>query len=138
MVKFCEILVEILLYLWQLPQNLVGLCVLRWYWKRASGPIERGRARVWNIEGWEGRRYIRCVTFGRYILTGMPYWDHRFFNMVRHEEGHYKQSLMLGWLYLPFIGICSGLWALWWNEDRGVEYDDFFIEKWADKWGGLR
>ena len=42
--------------------------------------------------------------------------------ILRHEYGHYLQSLLLGPLYLLVIGIPSVL------KNR-------FVESWADKWG---
>lgn len=125
---------DILLYLWQLPQNLAGLCVLAWNLRRITGPFEILGERVWSIEEWEGRG----LSLGRYVFIGrLPYGDKFLFDTY-HEAGHCHQSRVLGWLYLPIVGLCSGLHSLWWNEDRGVSYRDFWTERWADKWAKIK
>ena len=60
--------------------------------------------------------------------------------LVIHEYGHTFQSLLLGPLYLPVIGIPSALWANGrkYKELRqryGVPYSFFFAESWADRLG---
>ena len=55
-----------------------------------------------------------------------------------HEYGHTLQSLVLGPLYLPMIGLPSFIWYLMYSmskKKKGNSYYDFFIEKWADVWG---
>ncbi len=55
-----------------------------------------------------------------------------------HEYGHTVQSLMLGPLYLIFIGLPSVLWAQLGKKYRakhGVAYTAFWCEKWANKLG---
>jgi len=44
------------------------------------------------------------------------------YQILRHEYGHFLQSLLLGPLYISVIGIPSIL-------------KNKFIEGWADKWG---
>ena len=48
------------------------------------------------------------------------------------------QSLMLGPLYLPLIGLPSAVWCNFFREyrrRRQVAYSAFFPEKWADRLG---
>jgi hypothetical protein len=54
-----------------------------------------------------------------------------------HELGHCRQSQILGWLYLPVIGLPSLLWAAWWNEGRKRSYYSFYTERWADRLGNV-
>ena len=58
------------------------------------------------------------------------------YNLWRHEWGHTRQSLYLGWFYLPVIGIPSLIWAAIWKKDYGPYYN-FWTEKWADRLGGV-
>ncbi len=62
--------------------------------------------------------------------------------LLRHEYGHTLQSLLLGPLYLPVIGLPSLLWAglpalKRRRRMRGRSYYDFYTERWADRWGGV-
>ena len=57
-----------------------------------------------------------------------------------HEYGHTIQSLILGPLYLPTVGLTSAIWA---NARRAQDYRvrtsrgyyEFWCEKWADRLG---
>lgn len=130
-------LAEILLYLWQLPQNLLGLLLLAIYGRVV--PIDfRG-------DGWRSRLPSSLIYFvggfrggvslGRYVLLS-GYYDTAF-DVWQHERGHSIQSMILGPLYLPVIGIPSLLWAAWWNESRNRDYYSFYTERWADYLGGV-
>lgn len=60
--------------------------------------------------------------------------------LILHEYGHTFQSLMLGPLYFPIIGIPSALWANCrkykeLREKYGVPYSFCFAEGWADRLG---
>ena len=60
--------------------------------------------------------------------------------LMVHEYGHTIQSLMLGPLYLPVIGIPSAIWAncrkyVKLRETYGVLYSFCFAEGWADRLG---
>ena len=57
-----------------------------------------------------------------------------------HEYGHCVQSLVLGPLYLPIVGILSLAWAglpplRKWRKKNKISYAWFFIERWANVWG---
>lgn len=60
---------------------------------------------------------------------------------LAHEWGHTRQSLYLGWLYLPIIGIPSITWA-WLHSSfkcfDTISYYSFFTERWADRLGCVR
>ncbi|MGN0683871.1 MAG: hypothetical protein ACI4JY_09365 [Oscillospiraceae bacterium] len=54
--------------------------------------------------------------------------------LLAHEYGHCIQSLILGVLYLPVIGLPSVIWAGLFRKYRrktGVKYDSFYPERWA-------
>ena len=78
------------------------------------------------------------VSLGEFIFLA-PF-DSGEERMLRHEMGHRVQSRMLGWLYLPVIGLPSLVWNICfkrYRERRGVSYYDFYTEKWADRLGGV-
>lgn len=126
-----------LFYLWQLPQNLLGLLLLRIYGRvlpidfRGDGWRHRlPSSMIHFIEGFHGG-----ISLGRYVLMSGYYAT--AFDAWQHERGHSIQSMILGPLYLIVIGIPSLIWAAWWNEGRGMSYYWFYTEKWADKLGGV-
>lgn len=120
---------EVLLYIWQLPQNLLGLLLVA-----ILRPEER-----YDMDGvflYYASRMRGGISLGRYVIVRSVMKDYKG-NTERHELGHSKQSRMLGWLYLFVIGLPSLLWAAWWNEDRNRDYYSFYTERWADHLGGV-
>ena len=113
---------KIILFLWQLPQNLLGLLVIL---------FTRAKKSTWC--------YLTDkrlgVSLGKYIILykGCLWED------ILHERGHQKQSLYLGWLYLPIIGLPSVLGNLVWRIFK-LPYLDYYKQPWekrADKLGGV-
>ena len=116
----------ILLYIWQLPQNLLGLLFLLVLTGETRHRL--GSIRFYFLDSFPGG-----ITLGEYIIVGT-----RQQLTVRHEFGHVRQSRMLGWLYLIVIGLPSVLWA--WLGERiapGKSYYWFYTERWADRLGGV-
>ena len=119
---------DILFYLWELPQNLVGLVLTK--------VMAPGRT-----ESYRGARILRSrkmrggISLGRYIIV-----DERMSSSYidKHEWGHTRQSRLLGPFYLFVIGIPSLLWALWWHPGRKRSYASFYTERWAERLAGLR
>lgn len=122
-------MIKILLYIWQLPQNLLGLIVILF------SKAKTNRKEVWWTE------YNFGVSLGRYIIL----CRHSSEQTIRHEQGHQKQSLYLGWLYLLIIGLPSisgnifdRLFHKNWSIPERVDwYYNLPWEKWADKLGGV-
>ena len=122
---------KILLYLWQLPQNIVGLLVI--LFSRAK------HNKTSDI--WETKHYFG-VSLGNYIILN----ECCSRNDIKHERGHQKQSLYLGWLYLLLIGLPSAAGNIW---DRVFHKKWYYTarlywyykqpwEAWADKLGGVK
>ena len=121
--------IDILLYIWQLPQNLLGLLLVL-----ILQPEE-----AYDMDGcrlYYATRMRGGISLGRYVIVRSWMKDYTG-NTERHELGHAKQSRMLGWFYLFVIGIPSILWAAWWNEGRKRDYYSFYTERWADHLGGV-
>ena len=88
---------QLLLWIWCLPQNLVGLIV-----KNVTKAKRKGNHYEFSIK-------CGSVSLGEYIFL-CP--DHRRdIAVLKHENGHRIQSRMLGWLYLPIIALPSIVWA---------------------------
>ena len=97
---------KVLLYIWQLPQNLLGLLViLVTRAKKTVAPWE------WIASSWP--RF--GVSLGNYIIFGGAGGG---VDSYHHEIGHHKQSKILGPLYLIVIGLPSLLGniltRIWW------------------------
>lgn len=115
---------KLLRYIWQLPQNLAGLIVAlltgarldsngHYYWQLHSG-----------------------LSLGHYVFINRE----ASIEIIKHEEGHQIQSIVLGWLYLPVIGIPSLTWACLKSIGmfKNTSYYSFYTEKWADELAGIR
>lgn len=123
-------IIKILEYIWQLPQNILGLLVIffskAWYDDTYI---------IWKTD----RRF--GVSLGKYIIINKTYG----IKDILHEIGHQYQSMYLGWLYLPIIGLLSTLGNLidkWfhkkWTPTRSLKwYYKQPWEAWADKLGGV-
>lgn len=134
--KIREKLYAFLQFTWALPQTLLGLAL---YTKYRKCPHRRYKGAVftdWKRPG--------GISLGPFIFAEQPPEDAQLSkDLIRHEYGHSLQSMMLGPLYLPFIGLPSLIWAnLPWfrnyrmRKHRG--YYQMFAEKWASRLGKSR
>ena len=117
MIKCCA-------YLWQLPQNLLGL-LLRLVYKGEDSIYEDAVV----------RRSIRMkggISLGQYIIIEAD----ADIKTLWHEYGHCRQSKMLGWFYLIVVGLPSLIWAGIRRYTRRSYYW-FYTEKWADRLAGI-
>lgn len=115
-------------FTWALPQTLLGLII------RGCG---HGEYIKLNGTYLVGTPWLKDSLFslGRYIFypldcVGLILSE----NIIKHEQGHSKQSLILGWLYLPVIAIPSVCWFYchrWFHIKRSYYW--FFTERWANK-----
>jgi len=121
---------NIFLYIWQLPQNIIGLLVILF-----TGAKKDYR----NL--WISKKFRFGVSLGNYIIFGGEPNNID----VQHERGHQKQSLYLGWLYLIVIGLPSFIGNIYdriahknwdWKDSYNWYYKQPW-EAWADKLGGV-
>ena len=92
-------------YLWGLPQNLVG-AVLYLYYRLKGCPhfsYQGARVILWTVDA-------GSMSVGRYLFLHQS-WRPKDQFLLAHEYGHTIQSLILGPLYLPLVGLPSILWA---------------------------
>lgn len=117
-------------WIWQLPQNLVGIS---YKYLIKDSIITRI-----NKDNKEYKCYLKrtrgSISLGKYIFIQQRYKHSGF--VIKHEYGHTKQSLILGPLYLIIIGIPSITWAglihkLPWFKDK--DYYWFYTERWANR-----
>lgn len=120
---------EILMYIWQLPQNLLGL-LLRAIYKGDDSVYEGAIVR-------RSTKMRGGISLGKYIIVSQ--WSRK--ETVMHEWGHCRQSVYLGWLYLLVIGLPSLVWAGLYGTlipSTKNGYYRFYTEKWADKLAGIK
>lgn len=135
---FVKIMKKVLLYIWQLPQNLLGLILLLFYRKEQKFDYKDG------VNFYETPEMPSGISLGQYIIV-----RHRYYiNDLNHEYGHTKQSKYLGWLYLIVIGLPSLLGNIydrlfhtkskgWTTKESYKWYYNQPWEKWADKLGNV-
>lgn len=129
MKKIFYVIAAAALYLWQLPQNLLGLAFLMFL-----SPSEVIHD-FGHIVVRQSKRMRGGISLGGYIFVQ----EHVAVVTISHEMGHAKQSLMLGPLYLLVIGLPSILWA---GLHRYIapckSYYWLYTERWANRLGGIR
>lgn len=117
---------NILLYIWQLPQHIVGLLILLFIKGEAKHKFN-------GITYYFYDPFPGGISLGNYMILGS-----QFSQTIKHEYGHTLQSRMLGPLYLFVIGIPSIIWAGLYGsviKETHNGYYKFYTEKWADKLG---
>lgn len=112
---------EVLLYIWQLPQNLLGLALYHCYkgyevcTKETCGECIKCKLSSNMRSG---------ITLGNYIIVNN-------IKHLRHELGHTRQSKILGPLYLLVIGLPSLIHAgLHAKVCKDKNYYHFYTEHW--------
>ena len=127
---------EIILFIWQLPQIIVGSFVKLFSGAKYYHHFRESYVYSWNQNGLSLSKYFIFVPFDK---DDDPYAP-RVQQYIRHEYGHAIQSKYLGPIYLFVIGIPSLVWNVCfrkYREKKNKSYYDFYTEKWADELGGV-
>ena len=128
---------NIILFLWQLPQNILGYFMM--IFLDAYKPCFDTDKEFWL----HYNTMFSNFSLGYFVvMNGYIYSEIE----LKHEFGHQKQSLYLGWLYIPIIGISSFLGNIWHRifhkncemNKRKKWYYSLPWEKWADKLGNVK
>ena len=122
---------KIILFIWQLPQNFLGFLLSR----KASLQIKVKNKTIYY------KKFLNSgVSLGQFIILDNSIQSSKdLLNIIFHEIGHSKQSLYLGWLYLPVIGLPSffrNIYARIFKKNDAWYYSGF-PENWADKLGNV-
>lgn len=133
-------IILIALFFWELPQTVLGLLVFA---------IMKSRRKITHIEKEDYRIFVETSETG-VSLGWLIFWSpagNRFAHLVNdcrmHENGHARQSLLLGPFYLLVVGIPSltrVLYGKWYRRRYGHSWNNYFNgfpENWADKLGGV-
>lgn len=120
---------SVCLFFWQLPQEVAALVYLATIirQKRLTKMLSFRNATIFRVDAMVGG-----LSLGRYIFVDCLNWQ-----LIKHEWGHTRQSLYLGWLYLPVIGLPSWLWYKCYRPHWKKSYYWFCTERWADYLGGV-
>ena len=143
---------KILLYIWQLQQNLLALFLI------AISTDKIKREFVCNDGSTVTIYFVNSVfgagvSLGNYILLDKSSYlglsaiaRNTFIKTINHEHGHQIQSKYLGPLYLLIVGVASAIFNNLWDRlmhkhwpysKRITWYYNRFPEKWADNLGGV-
>ena len=128
-----RILYYILQWTFGILQNLAGLAIFLALRMRKGAPkpfLFHGAA----VSEW---RRNSSMGMGMFMFLGEKDEPQRRRVLV-HEFGHTVQSVILGPLYLPVIGLPSLIWANARKKRRlkkRIGYADFYPERWASRTG---
>lgn len=127
-------------YLWEAPQSMLGVAMLG---------AEAARGRILNVDVERGRVVVESrgtgISLGYFVFWSQQSsrWHELDARNRGHELGHAEQSRMLGWLYLPVVGVPSisgAAYAFLYRELTGrrwTGYYERYPERWADQLGGV-
>ena len=125
--RFLFTLVQLL---WGLPQTLLGFILyLIWLPRARTRFICHGAiVTKWTAGG--------GISLGLFVFVS----ENAPPSVVVHEYGHCIQSLLLGPLYLPAVGVPSWLWANLpalrkMRRETGQSYYSVYPENWANRLG---
>lgn len=147
-------IVKCLLFIWQLPQNMLGI-ILRLIYR--SGICVYAADILHTKWTWNSMdihlldNFKAGISLGDNIIFSkdrefkVGIATKEFIKDVLHEHGHQIQSIILGPLYLIIVGVPSlsrNIWDIlfhkkWTNKKRLEWYYGGFPERWADKLGGV-
>lgn len=129
---------KVLKWIWQFPQNLVGFLLTR----KPEKVKEINGVKVYYTHN-----VLGCgVSLGDFIVLDAGHDGCSTEEITQlHEYGHHRQSMYLGWLYLPVVGLWSAIrnrYDVWFHKDwpadkREAWYYSGYPENWADKLGGV-
>jgi|BioPla2DNA2_1021312.scaffolds.fasta_scaffold22651_2 hypothetical protein len=129
-----------LFILWELPQLVLGLFFLLFisFKKPGSRKLRYKDADIYFVEGFPGGISLSGIIILNKIEAFIPDSDSiKSRHSVIHEYGHSIQSLWLGWLYLPLVGLPSLIRSIFWRKSKRESryYYERFPEHWADALG---
>lgn len=117
----------IILFLWQLPQNLIALLIYPFLGKKKKIRYEN-YTYIYECSKMNGG-----ISLGNFIFLSKK--SAKKEPVILHELGHVKQSHILGWLYVLIIGAPSLLNAIIGFTDC---YYEWYTESWANKLSGVK
>lgn len=128
MEKILNWLIFAILFIWQLPQNIVALVMMPFL----------GKLRLISYRqfcfAFEGSKMAGGISLGSFAFLS-PYSAKQETSVAHEQLGHTVDSKIMGPLYLFIIGIPSIFHA--WLHTNCPCYYHFYTERWANKHAGL-
>lgn len=126
--KFFKAMLFVLLFIWQMPQNIIAGILALFI----------GKKKLISYKHWcfafEAKNFNNGISLGNFCFVDTIGAAHPEY--VAHEQaGHTVDSRLFGPLYLVIIGLPSLIHA-WCCKDQ-QDYYDFYTERWANKHAGL-
>ena len=114
---------------WGFFQTLAGAVVFLVLIKRKHFIYRAGIATLWQRG--------ESLSLGLFFFVSEQASDDRRKELCAHEYGHSVQSVILGPLFLPVIGLPSSLWCMLpyfvrMRERKGISYHSLYTERWAN------
>ncbi len=121
----------ILLFIWQLPQNIIAVLMLPFL-----GKLELIACKNYAF-CFIGEKMQGGISLGSFVYVSKSL--SKYETHIAHElDGHTVDSKYFGPLYLFIIGIPSICWAGLRNTKKHPNYYAFYTEKWANKHAKLK
>lgn len=127
-----DMIKKVLLYIWQLPQNILGLLIIALSKFKKHSYCGYWICSIMPEYGNSVNKYT-AISLGSYIIASKELSP----RILMHERGHQVQSKYLGPLYLIAVGIPSFIRDIYkniFNKDS-YWYHSGYPENWADKLG---
>lgn len=136
------ILYYILQWTWGMIQNVLGLIIFLINVKKKHYFYHGALVTVWNMKGVSaGIGMFIFMSAGCAPDISRSFSEEEVYARTQvHEYGHTVQSVILGPLFLPVIGIPSFVWAgspaaRNYRQKNGISYFSFYPERWANYLG---
>lgn len=129
----CFVFYWLLQWTWGIVQNSAGLVMFLFLLGKRHFLYHGSVATVWNARG--------SLGLGMFIfISSVETNGEEFQKTLVHEYGHNIQSIILGPLFLPVIGLPSLLWCglplcRRYRQRKRVSYYRFYPERWANYLG---
>ena len=121
----------ILLFIWQLPQNIIAVLMLPFL-----GKLELIACKNYAF-CFIGEKMQGGISLGNFVYVSKSL--SKYETHIAHElDGHTVDSKYFGPLYLFIIGIPSICWAGLRNTKKHPNYYEFYTERWANEHAGLK
>ena len=123
----------LLQWTWGILQNIAGLVLFFFNINKKHYRFGKALVTEWNFPR-------GSVGLGMFIFVSVPKNGadpSAIEKVARHEYGHSLQSVILGPLFFPAIGLPSLLWCALpcfvnYRKKKGVSYYKFYTERWAN------
>lgn len=131
MKKILHSLAFIPLFIWQLPQNIIGIFFLLYFLIMGDLHFISYKKFCWAFSS---KYMLGGISLGNFAYVST--YNSKKVAVIKHEqEGHTVDSKIWGPLYLLVIGLPSLMWAQFY--DRNKCYYSFYTERWANKHADL-